>query len=49
MELEVEVALNREASLRFQLFEPGQRPIDIAQIRRRPRRIELSIVYAFGR
>lgn len=45
----MEVALNREMSLRFRWLKPGRTPTEIAKLTSRPRRIDLEYVYAFGR
>lgn len=48
-EVRVELALNREMSLVFRVEDPGRTPLEIATLESRPRRYELSYVYAFAR
>ena len=48
-EMTVEVALNREVSLLLRWLEPCSTPTEIALLVDPPRRIDLEVIYAFGR
>jgi hypothetical protein len=47
--LSVEVALNRETSVRLRWLEPGSTATEIAKLIDPPRRVDFEVVYAFGR